>query len=175
VPEDGERHELPQLLPGGAAVLFTILSVERPSRAAVYGFDGGETRDLFEGTGARYVHSGHLVFGRQGKLWATGFNPDSLQTRGAAHPVRDDVLWSAPDYPQFAVDGDLLAYVRASPVAMNQGKGAIELPFRSGPLASCGPTISVVARSHDCRRTASSPSPVRRGPRMGAGSFSRRG
>ena len=38
-------------------------------------FETGETRALFEGVGARFVGSGHVVFGRLGKLWAVGFDP----------------------------------------------------------------------------------------------------
>ena len=120
-PAEGERHELPQMLPGGRAVLFTILSSNGPSRAAVHLLETGETRALFEGTGARFVESGHVVFGRQGKLWAAGFDPVALEVRGEARPIRDDVLWSSQGYPQFAVGGDLLAYVRANPEAARLG------------------------------------------------------
>ncbi len=77
VPKDGERHELPQLLPGGRGVLFTILATKKAPRAAVVLLDTGEARDIFEGVGARYVDSGHVVFGRQDKLWAIGFDLDS--------------------------------------------------------------------------------------------------
>ena len=49
IPEDGERHELPQLLPGGRGVLFTILAAKKPPRAAVVLLDTGEARDVFEG------------------------------------------------------------------------------------------------------------------------------
>src|SRR5262245_55299268 len=89
IPVAGERHELPQLLPGGRAVLFTILSAKAPARAAICSIDPGETRHLLEGIGARFVGSGHVVFGRQGQLWAVAFDPVSLQTRGTARPVRD--------------------------------------------------------------------------------------
>jgi serine/threonine-protein kinase len=132
IPEQGDRHELPQMLPGGRAVLFTILSTTKPSRAAVYLLDTGETRHLFEGTGARFTSSGHLLFGLQGKLWAVAFDSKSLQTRGAARAVRDDVLWSAPGYPQFDVNGDLLAYVRTSQASTNLGKGPLILVNRQG-------------------------------------------
>jgi eukaryotic-like serine/threonine-protein kinase len=92
--------------------------LNKPPRAALYGLDSGETRPLFEGIGARFVGSGHLVFGRQAKLWAVAFDLESLRTVGAAQPVRDDVLWSIAGYPQFTTDGDVLAYVR-----MNQSSG----------------------------------------------------
>jgi eukaryotic-like serine/threonine-protein kinase len=113
-PNQGERHELPQMLPGGRAVLFTSLPIDKPPQAAVYAFGSGETRLLFEGIGARFVGSGHIVFGRQGKLWAVSFDPDSLETVGAARQVRDDVLFSSTGYPQFAVNGDVLVYVRTN-------------------------------------------------------------
>jgi serine/threonine-protein kinase len=132
VPAKDERHELPQLLPGGRVVLFTILSAKNPSRAAVYLLDTGETRHLFEGSGARFIRSGHVVFGLQGKIWAVGFDTNSLQTRGAARPVRDDVRWSATGYPQFAIDGGLLAYVRTNRASANLGKSVPTVANRQG-------------------------------------------
>jgi eukaryotic-like serine/threonine-protein kinase len=132
VPQAGERHELPQLLPGGRAVLFTILSAKTPARAAVFSLETGDTRDLLEGIGARFVNSGHLVFGREGKLWAVAFDPVSLQTRGTARPIRDDVLWSAAGYPQFSIGGNLLAYLRSSHQPRNLGKHTLIVVNRRG-------------------------------------------
>ena len=131
-PKDGERHELPQLLPGGRGVLFTILAAKTPPRAAVFLLDSGGTRDLFEGTGARFVNSGHVVFGRHDKLWAVGFDVSSLQTLGVARPVRDDVLWSAASYPQFSMNGDALAYVRSSHTSTTLGTKVLTLVNRKG-------------------------------------------
>jgi serine/threonine-protein kinase len=137
-PAQGERHELPQMLPGGRAVLFTILAIDKPPRAAVHLLESGETRSLFEGIGARFVGSGHVVFGRQERLWAVGFDPDSLQTLGAPRPVRDDVLWLADGYPQFAVDAGLLAYVRTSHASSHPRNSVLTWVDRQGrktPLA----------------------------------------
>ena len=121
-PEQGERHELPELLPGGRAVLFSMLSLKEPPKAALYLLGSGETRPLFEGIGARFVSSGHVVFGRQGKLWAVAFDLESLRVVGAARPVRDDVLWSVAGYPQFTTGGDVLAYVRMNQSANAEGR-----------------------------------------------------
>ena len=132
VPAQGERHEFPQMLPGGRAVLFTILASTKPPRVAVYLLGSGETRSLFEGVGARFVRSGHVVFGLQGRLWAVGFDPMSLKTVGTARPVRDDVLWSPAGYPQFAVGGSTLAYVRASQKSSEVGKVALTWMDRHG-------------------------------------------
>jgi serine/threonine-protein kinase len=120
-PKQGERHELPQMLPGGRAVLFTRLSIDKPPRVAVHLIETRETRSLFEGVGARFVGSGHVVFGRQERLWAVGFDPDSLQMLGDARPVRDDVLWSL-GYPQFATEAGLLAYVRQERLPARWGR-----------------------------------------------------
>ena len=132
VPAAGERHELPQILPGGRTVLFTILSAKTQPRAAILFLDTGETRDLFEGTGARFVSSGHVVFGRRGQLWAVAFDPVSLHTLGTARPVRDDVLWSATGYPQFSTGGNLLAYIRTSHTSPHLGKSTPVLVNRRG-------------------------------------------
>ena len=130
-PKQGERHELPQLLPGGRAVLFTILSIDKPPRVAVHLIETGETRTLFEGEGARFVASGHVVFGRQERLWAVGFNPDFLQMLGEARPVRDDVLWSQ-GYPQFTTDAGLLAYLPQRQASRNIGHWALTWRDRHG-------------------------------------------
>jgi eukaryotic-like serine/threonine-protein kinase len=132
VPKQGERHELPQLLPGGRAVLFTILPIDKPPSAAVHLIETGETRALFEGVGARFVGSGHIMFGWQEKLWAVGFDPDSLQVLGEAHPVRDDIFWSPSGYPQFAADAGVLAYVRTSQASRNFGKVLVTRMDRDG-------------------------------------------
>jgi eukaryotic-like serine/threonine-protein kinase len=132
VPRQGERHELPQMLPGGRAVLFTILATDKPSRAAVHLLETGETRLLFEGTGARFVRSGYVMFGLQERLWAVAFDPESLQTLGAAAPVRDDIMWSGLGYPQFTVDAGLLAYVPRSQASGSQGNGVLTWVDRQG-------------------------------------------
>jgi eukaryotic-like serine/threonine-protein kinase len=132
VPRQGERHELPQLLPGGAVVLFTIIPPNGPAQVGVHLLESGETRTLFEGIGARFVDTGHVVFGRQGKVWAVAFDPETLQTRGVARQVRDDVVWSAAGYPQFTIGGGLLAYVRHSEASAKVGKSVPVLMDRRG-------------------------------------------
>ena len=131
-PKQGERHELPQMLPGGRAVLFTILANDKPPQAAVHLLETGETRPLFEGMSARFVDSGHVVFGLQGRLWAVAFDVESMQTLGAARPVRDDVLWSGPGYPQFAVDAGLLAYAPTTQASRNLGNRVLTWVDRQG-------------------------------------------
>ena len=94
-PEQGEvDHAWPEMLPGGHAVLFTIVaSASDESQIAVLSLDTGEQKVLVRGGSfPRYAPSGHLLYGVQGNLWAVGFDPDRLETRGDPVPVLEDVL-----------------------------------------------------------------------------------
>src|SRR5262249_59887849 len=65
-------HLLPHLLPDGKAVLFTIRTIARPrGQVAVRSLVSDEQRVLIDdGTDARYVPTGHLVYARDGTLMA---------------------------------------------------------------------------------------------------------
>ncbi len=84
--ESGEvSHLWPHALPGGTAVLFTMTRGPdvNTSHVAVLSLDTGEQHVVVEGGfNARYVPTGHLVFGRQGALWGVPFDLDRLVTTG---------------------------------------------------------------------------------------------
>ena len=94
-PEQGElNHVWPEMLPGSHAVLFTIVasSIDE-SQIAVLSLDTGEQKVLVRGGSfPRYAPTGHLLYGVQGNLWAVGFDPDWLETRGDPVPVLEGVL-----------------------------------------------------------------------------------
>ena len=94
-PEQGEvDHVWPEMLPGGHAVLFTIMaSAINESQIAVLSLDTGEQKVLVRGGSfPRYAPTGHLLYGAQGNLWAVGFDPDRLETHGDPVPVLEGVL-----------------------------------------------------------------------------------
>jgi serine/threonine-protein kinase len=88
-------HRLPHFLPGGTAFLYTALRYREFMDAAdiyVHSLDTGERKLLLEGaTDARYVGSGHVVFVREGRLFAAPFDLDRLEIRGAETPVLDGI------------------------------------------------------------------------------------
>jgi len=90
--DDGEiGHGWPQLLPDGESVLFSIATV-KGSNIAVLSLRTGEWRTLGKGMGgARYLPSGHLVYGRLEGLVAVPFDPANLRVSGAPIVVLDDV------------------------------------------------------------------------------------
>ncbi|HSP06391.1 MAG TPA: hypothetical protein VLR94_04400, partial [Acidobacteriota bacterium] len=82
----GERnHRWPFVLPGGKAALFTI-GIGGPwseARVGAVRLDTGERKVILQGGfGARYLPTGHLIFGRGGALYVVGFDPEKLETFG---------------------------------------------------------------------------------------------
>ncbi len=81
----GEEAHGPQLLPDGRHLLFTIAkgtSLDRwaSARIAVDSLDDGTRTTLIDGgTDARYLRSGHLVYGRGAVLYTVSFDLRRLQ------------------------------------------------------------------------------------------------
>ena len=90
---EGEQgHWLPRFLPSGRAVLFLIQTGDRDAAlVGVYDFKTGEQRTLLSGTDAGYAASGHLLFWREGALWAASFDADRLVVTGPPVPVVSEV------------------------------------------------------------------------------------
>jgi len=117
---EGEvTHRWPQLLPGGAAVLFTISNSYSDgafddARIAVQPLPTGAPKVVQrEGYHGRYVPSGHLVYMHKGTLFAARFDVNRLEVTGPAVPALDGVA-SDPSTggAQFAVSGTgTLAYL----------------------------------------------------------------
>jgi serine/threonine-protein kinase len=83
-----------QLLPGLRAMLFTVgrgSSQWNQGQIVVRSLDTGEQRILVDGgTDARYLPTGHLVYARQGTVFAAPFDPRTM-TLGASVPVLERV------------------------------------------------------------------------------------
>ena len=95
--EKGEQAHGPQLLPGGEWVLFTF----RP--ATIDSWDQAQivaqslrTRErvvlIERGRDARYLPTGHLVYGLSGVLLAVPFDLSQRRATGAAEPVVEGVM-----------------------------------------------------------------------------------
>jgi serine/threonine-protein kinase len=83
-------HYLPEMLPGGRAVLFTITPVTGglgAAQVAVLDLETGKYRTILRGgSHAQFVASGHLVYAAAGALWAVAFDLGEMQVRG--NPVQ---------------------------------------------------------------------------------------
>ena len=117
---------LPDVLPGGEAVLLTVMDLDAVSfdDAVIAAFwpTTGEMRVLVQGgTNARYSPSGHLVYARAGALYAAPFDASAVEVTG--DPVR--VLEGVATYPtmgpaEFGLsrDGSLL-YAPGEPLGIH--------------------------------------------------------
>ena len=84
-------HAWPQVLPGGKAVLFTV-GQESGTSVGLLSLETGERRTLIERGGrARYVPTGHLVYGWEDKLLAAPFDLDQLQLTGPPAVVLEGI------------------------------------------------------------------------------------
>lgn len=106
---DGD-HVYPEYLPGGQANLFTITAVSRSpedSKIAVLDLRTGLQRVLISGgSDARYVPSGHLIYGVAGTMRAVRFDLDRLDVIGTPVPVLDSVVTTAVGNAQAAIAGN---------------------------------------------------------------------
>jgi eukaryotic-like serine/threonine-protein kinase len=101
-------HGAPQVLPGGQAVLFSILTTGGP-QIAVLNLTTREQKILIRGgLGAWYVPTGHLVYGVDlaGPLRAVGFDVRRLEVVGTPVPVLDEV--KTVTNRSLALDGTLV-------------------------------------------------------------------
>ena len=94
--KEGESAHAPQILPGGTHVLFTLATGQAPSRwdkahIIVQSLRTGERTDLGEGSDARYLPTGHLIFAVSGSLYAVPFDSRTRQISGDRAQVIEGV------------------------------------------------------------------------------------
>jgi len=82
-------HANPIVLPGGRTVLFTCLNSEMGAeRIEAVSVDGKHRSVVIEhAVSPVWSSTGHLLFGRDGAVWAVPFDPESAAVRGAALSV----------------------------------------------------------------------------------------
>jgi serine/threonine-protein kinase len=85
---DEYSHRWPDVLPGGAWVLFTVAVEEAFSfdeaRLDAVSLETGERRTILNGAAyGRYLGGGQLAFVRAGRVYSVGFDPERLEVHGA--------------------------------------------------------------------------------------------
>jgi serine/threonine-protein kinase len=107
-PDADTDYYFPEVLPGGRAVLFTIVHPSGPLRGrfqtAVFDLSTREHKVLIEGgSHARYSASGHLVYAVDGTLRGIPFDLGSLQVRGEPTSVVEGVVTKVSGAADFAM------------------------------------------------------------------------
>jgi eukaryotic-like serine/threonine-protein kinase len=92
-------HRHPSILPGGRAVLFTIVMQGQPidnALIAVLDLQTGQKKTVIRGgSDARYVDTGHLVYAAAGTLRAVRFDLGRLAVTSDPVPVVEQVAMSS--------------------------------------------------------------------------------
>ncbi len=103
----GADVRLPHVLPDGRGLLVTLRRDFWTAAIGVVGPEGGEIRELFRGTTARYSASGEIVYATmQGELMAVPFDLDRLEPTGSPVAILEGVLVRNPvSTAEFALSG----------------------------------------------------------------------
>jgi hypothetical protein len=145
--DDEEAHG-PQMLPGEEAILFTLAkgtAADRwdTARIVVQSLATGQRTELMTGgSDARYVPTGHLVFGRSdtgfgaGTLFAAPFDVARMRITGSSRPVVDGIRTSSSRSSgafQYDVSPTgTLVFIPGSPVGPEWGKQRLLIADRTG-------------------------------------------
>ncbi len=181
---------VPQLLPGGKAILFIAAAGGSGGADAanieVLTLADGRRKTLVQGGHSpHYLSSngaGHLLYVNKATLFAIPFDLETLETRGTAVPVLDDVAYAVLGTGHFAVSrtgtliyrrsrGDAAAMATVQWVSPVDGSTGKQAPLRATPGAYGHPRLSpdgtrialVVPRERNltCGSTTHSAMPLR--------------
>jgi eukaryotic-like serine/threonine-protein kinase len=99
----------PQFLPRGKSVLYQATQGSNQI-IMVHSLGSAEPRELFAGSGARYLPTGHIVYAVGNNLFAVPFDPDKCEVMGDSVPIVEGVFQLSS--PQYAVsDSGALVYI----------------------------------------------------------------
>ena len=152
--DDDEIVLGPQILPGGDGLLFTIAKVALgagtrwdQARVVVQSLRTGERKTVLEGgSDARFVSTGHLIYGVAGVVFAAPFDLDNRELRGVAVPVVEGVRRGNSGAMQLAVsDAGALLYLPGPTGAGHVSRG-LAFGDRSGAITRV--TVPPAAYSH---------------------------
>ena len=117
-PDQQGDHLWPEMLPGGDAVLLTVMQQSAPATAqlAVHSL-GGDDVDLLGlgGSQPRYIPTGHVVYAVDGALRAVGFDAGRLEATTDSITVMDGIVTQNTGAANFdvALNGSLM-YLEAA-------------------------------------------------------------
>ena len=138
---DRERGDdrWPEFLPGGEAVLYTIIPATGGSenaQIAVLDLRTGTSKVLIRGgSHAHYVPTGHLVYGVMGTLRAVAFDLERLEVVGTAAQVVEGVVTTSQGAANVGVAANgSLVYVSGARTGGSGTVFSVDREGRSSPL-----------------------------------------
>jgi serine/threonine protein kinase len=103
----------PQLLPDGESVLYTAIASNNQPAIVIQSLKSGEAKELFAGAMARYLQTGHIVYGlaNANSIFAAPFDLDKRKVTGNPVAIMENISAGAVS------DSGTLVYVTASQIA----------------------------------------------------------
>jgi serine/threonine-protein kinase len=116
--ENDPTFSEPQILPDGESVLFTSGGLNTQNKVMLQSLKSGERKELFEGSMAKYLPTGHIVYGLVNSLFAVRFDVKALKVIGGPVSVVEGV---SRDFEyQYAVsDSGTLVYVPGPAIGLS--------------------------------------------------------
>ena len=143
----GGHHANPEFLPGGEAVLYTIVPATGGidnAQVAVLDLRTGTPKVLIRGgSHAYYVPTGHLVYGVAGTLRAVPFDVGRLEVVGTPAPVLDDVMTTDAGAVNVAVaaNGSLVYITGGAGGSRRKTVVSVDREGRPSPLPGLPPDV----------------------------------
>jgi len=110
-------HRYPVFLPGGRHALFLSQTAEGgtqedQSRIEAISLEDGSRTPLFHANSSlQYSATGHILFWREGSIFAMPFDPDGLEVTGGPIPIAEGVVYTPNELANFSIsDEATLAY-----------------------------------------------------------------
>ncbi|HUF23502.1 MAG TPA: protein kinase [Vicinamibacterales bacterium] len=129
-------HGYPSMLPGGRALIFTVVTrvgSENALHLAVLDLATMKWRMLLAGTQATYVGTGHLVYAAGGAIRAVPFDLDRLEVTGEPVTMVDGVPSSTAGAASYDVaENGTLVYLPADTVATQGARRSLVWVDRAG-------------------------------------------
>jgi serine/threonine-protein kinase len=112
---------MPQILPDGKSMLYTVSTGANQNSIVVQSLKSKEPKELFAGAGARYLPTGHIVYGVGNNLLAVPFDADKLDVAGGPASIVEGVFRITA--PQYAFsDSGTLAYIPGTAAEATVGR-----------------------------------------------------
>lgn len=155
-----KSHRHPEFLPGGKAVLFTVVSADIASaddaRVEALELQTGERHLLIEGGyAAQYAPTGHIVYARRGSLLAVPFDLGRLKVTGAPVQLVEGVYTTVDALPPYRISASgSLVYVPDTPQFGNRRLVWVDRDGTTVPASEIERSYIRVALSPDGQRLA---------------------
>jgi eukaryotic-like serine/threonine-protein kinase len=152
-----DRAFLPQFLPGGKEVLYSINIPYNPDygQIVVLSLETGQRRIVLDGgTNPRYAASGHIVYARAGAIQAVPFDLTRLEVTGPAMTLIQGIRIEEWGAAQFALSSEgTLVYVSGGPAHIGKLTW-VDLHGTSKPFEAPAKAFGPISLSADGQRLA---------------------